>query len=268
MMAIVVEDPPSSVPFDPADVAMAEAFASSMPEAYRLRYGKQLMMEHARIVRARGDAPVHVATSPREPGTEPGAEWICIVTDDRPGLLSLLSAAVSAHSLDILAARIYCRARAAGDEEAVDFFAVRRQKGDTSALASSDLVAIGLSIEDLLRGETDVEWLERRASPTSRPASGPTTYVHFHEGEQADLLVVESTDRPGLLLTITLELHREGLTIIRSNVITLGNRARDEFEVLERGGARLSDQRRDEVVSRLQAALARTRGQEEGGGAG
>jgi UTP:GlnB (protein PII) uridylyltransferase len=212
-------------------------------------------VEHARVVRARGDALVHVATCPPEPATEPGAEWICIVTDDRPGLLALLSAAVSAHSLDILAARIYCRARAENDGEAVDFFAVRRQKGDASALASSDLVAIGLSIENLLRGETNVEWLERRASPTSRPASGSTTYVHFHEGAETDLVVVESTDRPGLLHTITLELYREGLTILRSNVVTLGNRARDEFEVLERSGARISAQRREEIVGRLQAAL-------------
>jgi UTP:GlnB (protein PII) uridylyltransferase len=238
---------------------MADTFAASMPEAYRLRYGQSQIVEHARIVRARGAALVHLATSPHELPTEHGAEWICIVTDDRPGLLSLLSAAVSAHSLEILAARIYCRVRAEGDGEAVDFFAVRRQKGDTSALVSSDLVAIGLSIENLLRGETDVAWLERRASPTSRPAAGPSTYVHFHEGEQGDLLVVESTDRPGLLLTITLELHRQALSILRSSIVTLGNRARDEFEVIERDGGRLSPSRRDEVIEGLRAALARTR---------
>ena len=45
----------------------------------------------------------------------PGGTTIaCIVADDVPGLLSLVSAAFVAHHLDVTSAQIFCRANAAG----------------------------------------------------------------------------------------------------------------------------------------------------------
>jgi [protein-PII] uridylyltransferase len=253
----VLQDP--TPPRGPSDSPLADAFAASMPEAYRLRYASTEFAQHARIVEARAGALVRVAACAPQTGADADASWICVVTDDRPGLLSLLSAAISAHSLDILAARIYCRTREGAPDEAVDFFAVRRLKGSDASIAPSDLVAIGLSIEALLIGETNVDWLERRASPTSRPAGLPATQVQFHEGAGTDVFVVESDDRPGLLLTITLALYRKGLTIVRSTVVTTHQLARDEFELLEQNGERLTDARKAEIVTAVRDALAKTR---------
>jgi UTP:GlnB (protein PII) uridylyltransferase len=91
-------------------------FRQTMPEAYRNDFGDADAVEHARIVSDRRGAPVHV-----EACVNGRAPWICVVTDDRPGLLSLLSVAISAHGLNVKDARIYCRYRTPREREAIDF---------------------------------------------------------------------------------------------------------------------------------------------------
>src|SRR6185369_11877602 len=102
-----------------------EAFRTSMPDAYRLSHADDEIRRHAEAVGRRGDTLAHLELLASE--TE-GVSTIVVVTDDRPGLLSVLSAAISAHSLDILGAKIYCRAREGRPDEAVDFFLVRPLK--------------------------------------------------------------------------------------------------------------------------------------------
>jgi UTP:GlnB (protein PII) uridylyltransferase len=79
--------------------------------------------------------------------------------------------------------------------------------------------------------------------------------VQFVAEPGHDLLVVEALDRPGLLLMLTLTLHRAKLNITRSSVTTAGDRARDEFEVSELDGNRLTEARKRELVRTLMASL-------------
>jgi UTP:GlnB (protein PII) uridylyltransferase len=247
------------------DNSTDDVFASSMPLAYRAMHGEHEIREHAQIVGRRGTSRVHVDLCSRDHAAQSEVYWICVVTDDRPGLLSFLSAAICAHSLDVLSARIFCRIRPDRPDEAVDFFAVRKLKTlGPSDVTPGDVIAIRDSIEALLKGDTDIAWLERRATPTSRPAAEQPTAVRFEDGGDADLLVVETLDRPGLLLTITLALFQKGLSIGRSNVTTDGNRARDEFELVSPSGEPLSEDRKSEVVAHVSKALERTRGSSEG----
>jgi UTP:GlnB (protein PII) uridylyltransferase len=88
--------------------------------------------------------------------------------------------------------------------------------------------------------------------------------VYFDPSASSDLLVVEATDRPGLLLTLSLTIFREGLTIVRSHVTTTAATARDEFEIAETDGRRLTADRRRVVAERLRIALNAAPG---GGGA-
>src|SRR5437762_2024262 len=83
-----LKDPPSS---------FVERFRSSMPEAYRSRYNPEQVRAHAAISWRRASAPAHVEQWSDEAD---GTRWICVITDDRRGLLSLLSAAITAHCLD------------------------------------------------------------------------------------------------------------------------------------------------------------------------
>ena len=101
-----------------------EDFRVTMPERYKLLYREEEVRLHAAIAWRRGSEAIHLEQLPGQDA----AWWLCAVTDDRPALLSMLSAAITAHSLDILSARIYCRARSSQDVEAVDFFCIRRLK--------------------------------------------------------------------------------------------------------------------------------------------
>jgi UTP:GlnB (protein PII) uridylyltransferase len=74
------------------------------------------------------------------------------------------------------------------------------------------------------------------------------------------VLVVEALDCPGLLLAISLALHREGVQIIGSDVRTEAGLARDCFELASPGGAALSSERlakiRQLVVDAVRERLA------------
>jgi len=117
-------------------------FVSSMPDPYPEQHPPGEVRAHAGIVGRRGGALVHIETCPGpDEADEPGT-WLCVVTDDRPGLLSLLSAAIAAHSLDILGARVYTRSRAGFPDEAVDLFSVKRLGSSRGPLALADLASI------------------------------------------------------------------------------------------------------------------------------
>lgn len=230
-----------------------------MPTAYYHRHSPSEVRVHAGIIHARGDALVVVEAcpGPRESGE---SEWLCVVTDDRPGLLSLLSAAISAHSLDILSARVYCRTRYARGGEAVDLFSVRGLKKQArSGLQRSDVASIRRTMEGLLRGDIDVQSLEKRAAQTSRPSGAPPVAVYFDDSRGSDLMIVEAGDRPGLLLAISLTIFRERLTIVRSHVTTFAATARDEFELAEVDGSRLSRVRRSHIAEKIRDALSQER---------
>jgi len=248
------------------------AFEQSFPETYRLEHTKAEILVHAAVVARRGDEFVHVEELLPEFRRGEADHVICVVTDDRPGLLSLLSAAIAAHSYDVLSARIYCRKRANGKDEAVDFFAVRRlpasRRNDESTI---DVAAIRKSMASLLRGETDVDWLDRRASPTTRipavtagsdpqaAAAPPASDVHFRTAAEGDALVVETPNRPGVLASIALALYRQRLNITRSNIVTIGGRARDEFVVAEIDGSKMTEDKKRAVIEAVSSVLERLR---------
>lgn len=247
---------PSSVAGD-ASRDSASPLLEGMPKPYYQRHAPSEVRSHAGIIHGRGDALVVVepCPGPRESGGE--SEWLCVVTDDRPGLLSLLSAAISAHSLDILSARVYCRTRRARGDEAVDLFSVRGLKDQArKSFHGSDFASIRRTMEGLLRGDIDVQSLEKRAAQTSRPSGAPPVAVYFDDSRGSDLMIVEAGDRPGLLLAISLTIFRERLTIVRSHVTTFAATARDEFELAEVDGSRLSLVRRSHIAEKIRDALS------------
>jgi UTP:GlnB (protein PII) uridylyltransferase len=100
-----------------------EAFAASMAASYHEAFED-------------GDVAAHAAIASRREGSMTRVEiWkdlperfvaICIVADDRPGLLSQISAALVAEQIDVVSAHAYCRTRRDGVEEAVDLLWIRR----------------------------------------------------------------------------------------------------------------------------------------------
>jgi UTP:GlnB (protein PII) uridylyltransferase len=264
-----------------------------MPFAYRALHSLEEVRIHHGIVLRRANAAVHVercvAPGSRRRSHPPKAaqngagrsgarllsigeadveftsseqiECVCVVADDRPGLMSLISSVVLAHSLDVVKARVYCRIRPGGNE-AVDFIHVRAPKATRTRPVALHVSSIRSSLNGLLTGKVDFDTMTRRAASTAPPPGDsrePELSVYFSEAG-SDVLVVESTDRRGLLLSITLAVFQEGLTIIASDVTTLEGVARDEFLITELDGSALSEERRRQIVEKVRKKLRRAVG--------
>ena len=99
-------------------------FAAGMPDRYLLANSPEAIRAHAREVSARAcGEPLHVAM--RE-GPSEGIVELIVATDDRPGLLADVAAALAAHGLSIVAAQIYTRELDDGTAQAFDVFHVQR----------------------------------------------------------------------------------------------------------------------------------------------
>ena len=224
--------------------AQHERFVDEMPARYVLANPPDAILAHASIAARRGDTRVHVAVRPGTPGEL--AELV-VVTDDRPGLLSDLTAALTANRLAVSSAQIYTRARQGEPDEAVDLFHVRRvvrgaELGDTSWLPK-----LTKDIDDLVSGRVTPEALlaARPRPPAWARRKGPDvpTEVRVDNGVDPRFTVVDvfTRDRVGLLHAIARALHEQGLTIALSKINTEGLRVADVFYVEERGGGKVQD---------------------------
>jgi len=86
---------------------------------------------------------------------------------------------------------------------------------------------------------------------------GATTRVTFDEAPRSGLavLTVETFDRPGLLLAITLALFRARVQIVASEATTESGRVVDKFTVAELDGAPVRGHRRGAVQTAVLAAI-------------
>src|SRR5688572_27057886 len=108
------------------DESAGSVFLRSMPPGYASVYSRDEVAEHAAIVARRGNRP---ALAERWRSLDQGGAIVCVVADDQPGFLSIVSAALHLHELDVTTAQIYSRLRSDGVVEAVDFFWLRALVG-------------------------------------------------------------------------------------------------------------------------------------------
>src|SRR5260221_3892587 len=113
---------PHSSPITAVDPV--SALVDSMPTAYPQIFEHRDIIEHAQIIGSRGRARAYAAEWRQLPG---GTIIVCVVADDVPGLLSLVSAAFVAHHFDVTSAQIFCRPTARG-VEAVDLLWLKRAR--------------------------------------------------------------------------------------------------------------------------------------------
>lgn len=226
---------------DPTAIA---AFAASLPKGYRDNFDPLSVAQHARTAMERESAPANVGTfaSPRR--SEPA---LCVVADDKPGLLAIISAALVACGLDVIEAEAYTRVRDDQQREALDVFwvrpvapALRGRELGRDVIEQLKKVLIGL-----LEGKLDRRRLSDGTRHPPTPGSVETT-VRFLETADGDFgtLEVETGDRSGLLLALSQALYEQGVQIIGSQVKTRGQRVFDRFHVVERNGAPIGPERR------------------------
>jgi [protein-PII] uridylyltransferase len=230
------------------------SFAASLPASYRANFDAGAIAAHARIARERESAPANIGAFVSNRG--PGAA-ICVVADDRPGLLATISAALVLCNLDVIEAEAYTRRVTGQHDEAVDIFWVRREgAGDDRPLSQDDILQLCQTLIGLIDGKLD----RKRADPSARPAVTPAakeTVVRFIEGEDGTFatLEVETFDRSGLLLALSQALFSQRVQIVGSQVKTRGGRVFDRFHIVELDNKSISPARRLEIQVAILSAI-------------
>jgi [protein-PII] uridylyltransferase len=226
--------------------AFVARFVRALPERYALASSAEAIAAHAAFVerhlREREPASVMLL-----PGGRGGAAEICVVADDRPGLLADIAAALAASRLSVHAAQIHSCALEPERPLAIDVFFVHHRAGAEAvpgAVESAErhlrgLIGGGKSAAELVRGS-------RREPRREREGPRVPNRVLIDNRASPEHTVVEiiTRDRPGLLFELSNALYRQGLSIAVAKITTEGTRVVDVFYVSERDGKKVTDETR------------------------
>jgi [protein-PII] uridylyltransferase len=246
---------------------MLDGLLASLPERYLLANPPESIVQHARAVSTRGGRAAHVV---RVASRHPAAAELCVVADDRPGLLASVAAAITASRLEVLKAEVYSHPSGA-EREALDLFWVRDRDGDPESVDAA-LPRLASDLEDVCSGRVTPEDLLRgRAGSSSpwreRPSPAVPTEVLFDNRGSPRLTIVEvyAKDRAGLLYAFANALHSLGLTITLSKINTEGTQVSDVFYVREADGSKITrPARQREIQDALTVAAAGWGGERRG----
>jgi [protein-PII] uridylyltransferase len=237
--------------------AALEGFLAEMPERYLLANSARDVLLHERVANGRGDGPrVYVTSKAHGEDTFE----VIVVTDDRPGLLADLAAALSAHRYNVDSAQVYTRKRPGKRDEAVDIFHVTHPGDGAEGDMQDEIAAFERTIEQLESGSVTAERLVgRRGKAPSWARTGPRikTEVIVDNNASSRYTVVDiyTRDRAELLHAIARTFHRHGLSIVLAKVNTEGRRVADVFYVEAEGGGKLAG---DGQLARLSESLRET----------
>jgi len=223
------------------------AFVESLPPDYSNKFDTDVIVAHASVAATRGDAPVNAGLFGR------AGNGLCIVAEDRPGLLALISASLFLCHLDVGAAEVYTRDVPGQRREAVDLFTVRKTDAPVgSQLVQADAARVRDVVTRFMRNEGDprveVDKLMSAQSAAAGPKSSEAT-VRFIADDAGGLstLEVETSDRSGLLFTLASALYANRVQIVQSNVSTADGKVLDRFRVFEFNGSPIDAARRLEI---------------------
>ena len=245
-------------PFWKGSTEELDALLEALPPRYLLANRPESIAHHAQAIADRAGRAAHVA---RVPSRHPEAAELCVVADDRPGLLASIAAALAASRLEVLKAEVYSHPVGA-EREALDLFWVRDRYGGIEEVEAAlpglarDLVEVcssKVSPADLLRGRTG------SGSPWSRrPSPAVATEIFFDNRSSPRHTIVEvyAKDRPGLLYALARAFHELTLIITVSKIHTEGSGVADVFYVSEADGTKVStDARQEQVGAALRRAV-------------
>jgi len=231
------------------------AFRESLPESYRRNFDLQASEAHARVAAERAGRTANVGTFPsNRTGTA-----LCVVADDRPGLLATISAALVLARLDVIEAEAYNRKQLEHPDEAVDVFWVRHDPTaqQIGPVTPEHVANLRDTLVGLLEGNVDRRAIADAAGRPSVTPSAAETVVRFIEDRQGAFatLEVETGDRSGLLLALAQALFNQRVQIIASQVKTNGTRVFDRFSIVELDGKPINASRRLEIQVAVLSAV-------------
>jgi UTP:GlnB (protein PII) uridylyltransferase len=201
-------------------------FLASMPVAYARAFDASDIDEHAQIVARRGKQLVHA-----EGCASGGGRLVCVVADDRPGLLSLMTDALLVQAIGIEGAQAYVRPRSDAADEAIALLDLNQ------VIDGAELVAFLQTLGELIAEDIRVSAVAGSALP--RRESSRRVYFELEALRRGEyVLLVEAPDADGLLHAIASALHAQGVRIVACQIGTVSGVARDRFEIAAANGRR------------------------------
>jgi len=224
------------------------AHLAMVQDRYLAATSVQRMAAHLRLVARIESVPVATELFHHP---DLGSSDLVVVTQDVPGLFSLIAGTLAAHGVNIISAQIATRA----DGVAIDTFQVNDPTGEAVTSAAQ----WGRTLDALaavLTNEQSVETLleRRRAGGRAAPPgeAKPKIAVDNRLSDEYTVIEVKCPDRLGLLYLITRTLSALDLDIASARIATEIDQALDTFYVLDRKGRRLED---PEAIEHARAAL-------------
>ncbi len=258
---------------DPTSLEELNGFLSSMPARYFLAHQPEEIVGHAEFATKGERESVAISWTPSTHDDMLGlcvvADTnrdldICVIADDRPGLLAAITAAISV-GFDIQSAQINSRRLSGGGFQALDLFWVRSSAPDK--VKDRRLAQLKQDLAAVVRGEIAPEHLvkprlDSSRSRSLRPTPAVVTEVIFdhHASDEYTVIEVLAEDRPALLFTLSSTLREMGIVIGVAKISTEGKRAVDVLYAAEADGTKIAaGARAEEVRARLLTALGGNR---------
>jgi len=232
-------------------VAM-KSYLGDVPERYLLSTPEDDIAQHfalAERLEQGGDTfASHVEQFPEREFTE-----FTVVTRNQPGLFAKLSGVLRAKGMNIAGAL----AATAGNGLAIDVFRVTHLDETDIATSKDQWERVAVMIRDVLSGALDIEQIVaqaiRPAAAAERFAPRVPTEVQVDNttSEEFTFVDVSTTDRLGVLYTITSTLFRLGLRIHLAKITTSVDRVLDVFYVSNDSDRKVAETE----IERIRAAL-------------
>jgi [protein-PII] uridylyltransferase len=230
-------------------------FSHSLPKSYQRNFEHGAVVQHAKVALERQSAPANVGLFPSHRGS---GDALCVVAEDRPGLLATISAALVICGLDVIEAEAYTRRVPGQHNEAVDVFWVRHEAASKRAqqVTRAELDQLRQTLIGLLEGKVEPRPLAGDQRLPATPSSSETV-VRFIENADGNFstLEVETGDRSGLLLALSQALYKQRVQIVGSQVKTMADRVFDRFHIVELDGSPINTARRLEIQVAVLSAV-------------
>jgi [protein-PII] uridylyltransferase len=174
-----------------------------------------------------------------------------IISPDKTGLLSIVSGVLNILRLDVRSART----KTINSVAVMEWIVVPDPNAPdlTKEVLHKELVR-GLESENKL-AERIQNRIDAYAQMPTIPVPAPVVETFADAATDATIIEVRSHDRPALLFSIGDTVRKCNVDIKSAIVTTLGAEAIDTLYVTEIGGGALTNERANEVASRIQASL-------------
>ncbi|HEV8245264.1 MAG TPA: [protein-PII] uridylyltransferase, partial [Polyangiaceae bacterium] len=216
-------------------------FLQAMPDRYLYANDANDIVRHSRFARQGQMRQVNVALMT----TADAYIELGFIADDRPGLLAMITATLTASRFQVVSAQVYSWVDAYGRTRALDLFWVRSGSNAESVAACvtkvekdfGRLLSRELTPADLVTGGS------RKSRWSDRPTPRVQTEVNIDNRCSAGQSVIEVTtrDQLGLLFWLANTLQHLGLQISLAKINTEGTQVADVFYVTDENKGKVND---------------------------